>query len=84
MIKERKKEKRCVSVYPHIDFNELADYLFLEKPEQDFAQKAAVINSHLVQCEECRAQYQAILRFKQTIDQLQNRHTQSFSSEITL
>lgn len=66
----------------HIGFNELLDFIFLEKPTPDCVQQAAAINAHLFQCAECRAQYQTILYFRQTMERLQDRSAQSVPDEM--
>ncbi len=65
----------------HIEFNDLVDYIYLEKPTPDFLRQAARMNAHLFQCEKCRAQYQTILNFKQAVERFETQTSCSFSAE---
>ena len=56
----------------HLEFDEIVDYIWCEEMNPSTLVLAQRVNSHIAECEECRAQYNLLLDIYQSIQEVQD------------
>ncbi len=59
----------------HIDFSDMAEYVFSNGKSESFLKKAAVINKHIMECPECYKTYSALLLLQEKAEKYASLET---------